>query len=179
VFEQIENARESIIARTEFSISVVHKLVRTGGLAIITTGGTIDKLQSRRHATFAKKPYIFQFLRIQPTQYSNCLTPLAKDSLDVTDQERLALRDLILERPETSIIVTHGTDTVIETAQSLGKVTHATIIFTGAMRPGCHPASDARENIMFAISQFSTTPDRRLSRIRRKVIRAIKLPQKL
>ena len=57
------------------------------------------------------------------------------DSLDITQKERELIRDSVLECNEERIIITHGTDTMVETAKFLESIKEKTIVLTGAMQP--------------------------------------------
>ncbi|MGV2338964.1 MAG UNVERIFIED_CONTAM: asparaginase domain-containing protein [Planctomycetaceae bacterium] len=76
---------------------------------------------------------------------------LRKDSLDMTDADRLLLLDAVRDAPETHIVITHGTDTMIETARLLLQVTGKKIVLTGAMQPANFRNSDAIFNVGMAI----------------------------
>ena len=125
------------------------------GLCIITTGGTFDKIydEIRGELTFRRShlPKILKSAR--------CAIPisvqrlLAIDSLFMDDSHRKKIADACARRDEMRIIVTHGTDTMVETAQviaqrSLPKV----IVFTGAMVPFALENSDAVFNLGCAIT---------------------------
>jgi L-asparaginase len=78
------------------------------------------------------------------------------DSLDMTDDDRMRIVDECRRAPETQILVTHGTDTMVETARALGMAfpTEAgkTIVLTGAMIPYAFGSSDGLFNLGSALS---------------------------
>lgn len=125
-------------------------------LIFIQTGGTIDK--DYPHTT---KGWAFEFgepasLRIldkyDPSFQYSVLSAFQKDSLEITDEDLRELSDLINEQEGSKIIITHGTDTMIETAAYLSeRVGNKLIIITGAMRPERFNNSDAELNLGSAI----------------------------
>lgn len=126
-------------------------------ILFIQTGGTIDK--DYPHTT---KGWAFEFgepatLRIldklNPSFKYEVITAFQKDSLEITDNDRESLTNLINSREEDKIIITHGTDTMIETAQYLAeKIRNKLIVITGAMRPEQFTNSDAATNLGCAIA---------------------------
>jgi len=81
-----------------------------------------------------------------------------KDSLDLTDEDRKLLRDKVINEPCSRIVITHGTDTVPESAKVLSDVPDKTIVFTGAMLPARFFDSDASFNLGGAIIAAQTLP---------------------
>jgi L-asparaginase len=125
-------------------------------LVFIQTGGTIDK--DYPHTT---KGWAFEFgepasIRIlekfDPSFQYSILTVFQKDSLEIVEEDLKTLADLINEQEDTKIIVTHGTDTMIETASYLNdRISNKLVIITGAMRPERFKNSDAELNLGSAI----------------------------
>lgn len=126
-------------------------------ILFIQTGGTIDK--DYPHIT---KGWVFEFgepavnrvlKKLNPSFDFEIITAFKKDSLEITDEDRQQLLNLILERSEKKIIITHGTDTMIETGKFLeNKIGSKLIVITGAMRPEMFTNSDADLNIGCAIA---------------------------
>jgi len=81
-----------------------------------------------------------------------------KDSLELTQEDRDALFRAVSAEPCSRIIITHGTDTVPETAKTLAAITGKTVIFTGAMLPARFVDSDASFNIGGAIIAAQILP---------------------
>lgn len=125
-------------------------------ILFIQTGGTIDK--DYPHTT---KGWAFEFgepaiprilEKLHPAFDYTILTAFQKDSLEITDQDRQQLADLIIEQGYSQNIITHGTDTLLETAAFLDqKIKDQLIILTGAMRPERFYNSDAPVNLGLAI----------------------------
>ncbi len=75
---------------------------------------------------------------------------MAPLSLDITDSDREKITEVCL-KSEKHIIITHGTDTMVQTAQRLNSIDSKTIILTGAILPAIHVESDAMFNIGTAV----------------------------
>ena len=128
-------------------------------ILFIQTGGTIDKDYPRTSKGYAFEittPAVERILsRVNPGFEYEILPFLQKDSLDITDQDRSALRKLCEETPNNKIIITHGTDTIHETAKSLGGIKGKTIILKGAARPERFKDSDADFNLGTAVGAIN------------------------
>ncbi len=124
-------------------------------IAIITTGGTIDKQYVPNIGQLEIKESAYE--RMFATKFSlNSLNyPVTscfkKDSLEITNTEREQLLQLINNKKEKYILITHGTDTINKTAEYLDGKTNKVIVLTGAMVPYGFPNSDAEFNIGFAL----------------------------
>lgn len=81
-----------------------------------------------------------------------------KDSLTLTDQDRAILKDKIISEQCNRIIITHGTDTIPDTARYLKDISEKTIVFTGAMLPARFFDSDATFNLGSAVIAAQTLP---------------------
>ncbi|MDX1438457.1 MAG: asparaginase domain-containing protein [Rubricoccaceae bacterium] len=131
---------------------------------IFTTGGTIDKVYFDAQSSFSVgEPQIVEILRTAGASFSfECEHLLQKDSLDLTDTDRRLIASAVAESPAHSIIVTHGTDTMIETAKvvlnALGTDTSKTVVFVGSLTPARFKATDAEFNIGFAAAAVQTLP---------------------
>jgi L-asparaginase len=133
-------------------------------LLIITTGGTFDKEYGRgagvRNLTFGHESAVNDIFRraLVPTDWLD-IALLAKDSLDLDDQDRAKIVQLCETTPCQSIVITHGTDTMVTTAafiakKSLGK----TIVLTGAAQPARMRDTDADFNLGFAVAAAQCKP---------------------
>ena len=83
---------------------------------------------------------------------------LRKDSLEMTSADRIAVRDAVAASDSTRIIVTHGTDTMVETARELQGIPGKTIILTGALQPARFADSDAAFNLGLAVGAVQVLP---------------------
>ena len=124
-------------------------------IKIFTTGGTIDKIYFDQKSEFqVGEPQISQLL----SEANICFdyeveSLLRKDSLDMTDADRALIVERIQADPAERILITHGTDTMIDTAHRLAEsISGKTIVLVGSMQPARQRASDAEFNIGFAIA---------------------------
>ncbi|MEM7327437.1 MAG: asparaginase domain-containing protein [Pseudomonadota bacterium] len=123
-------------------------------LHIFTTGGTIDKVYFDALSEFqvGESP-LDAILREANVGIAYQLTSLMKkDSLDLTDADRTAIRDAVAATPAKHILITHGTDTMTQTGQALMGIDGKTVILTGAMQPARLRSTDAIFNVGFAVS---------------------------
>ncbi len=127
-------------------------------IRIITTGGTFDKLydEIRGELTFKDShlPRILEQSRCTiEINVENCL---AIDSLYMNEEHRLKVAASCKASPENKIVVIHGTDTMVQTAnviaEKLGKDIDKTIVLTGAMVPYALESSDSVFNLGCAIT---------------------------
>ena len=127
-------------------------------LEIFTTGGTIDKVYFDAKSKFeVGEPQILEVLREANLSIAYQVTPLMrKDSLELTDQDRELVRKAVEASTATRIVITHGTDTMIDTARFLTGVTGKTIVLTGAMQPARFRFTDAVFNIASAMMAAQT-----------------------
>ncbi|WP_028967701.1 asparaginase domain-containing protein [Sphingomonas phyllosphaerae] len=121
---------------------------------ILTTGGTIDKLyfdalseyqigDSVVHRLLKTARVALPF-RVQEL--------LRKDSLELTDDDRAAIAQAVADAPERRIVITHGTDTMTDTARALAGRTDKTIVLVGALAPARFAESDASFNLGMAFA---------------------------
>ena len=126
-------------------------------ITFIQTGGTIDKDYPRTTKGWAfeiGEPAFKRILqRLNPTFEAEFVLLLQKDSLEITQQDRQLLYDTCLQNDSSKIIITHGTDTLIETAKFLADkgIPQKVIVLTGAMRPERFRNSDADVHLGLAI----------------------------
>ena len=127
-------------------------------LEIFTTGGTIDKVYFDAKSHFqVGEPQIVEVLADANLNIDYRVVPLMrKDSLDLTEEDRRLVRQAILESTSSQIVITHGTDTMIETARSLGGIPEKSIVLTGAMQPARFRFTDAVFNVAAAIMAAQT-----------------------
>jgi L-asparaginase len=119
-------------------------------IRIIITGGTFDKKYNAIEGilTFEEShlPFILDQARVSvPVE---CEVNQLIDSLQMTDADRLRILEACRTAVEDQIIVTHGTDTMVDTARILGEAKLVkTIILTGAMIPFSVSGSDSLFNL--------------------------------
>ena len=129
-------------------------------IKIFTTGGTIDKIYFDSKSDYeVGDPQADGVLRrANVTSEYEVESLMRKDSLDMTDQDRLAIYESVEADMSDKIILTHGTDTMIETARVLSGIAGKTIVMTGSMYPAGFHDSDAVFNIGCAIAAVQTLP---------------------
>jgi L-asparaginase len=129
-------------------------------LCIVTTGGTIDKIYFDELSSYqVGEPQIGRILADFGVGFSYDVTPLMrKDSLHIDAEDRAAIRATIEALPHDHVLVTHGTDTMVETAKALAGIAGKTIVLTGALNPARFQNSDAVFNIGVAIGALQVLP---------------------
>jgi L-asparaginase len=127
-------------------------------LEIFTTGGTIDKVYFDAKSTFqVGEPQISEVLREANLTIDYRVTSLLrKDSLELNDDDRALIRRAIEDCDAEEIVITHGTDTLIDTARALAGIAGKTVVLTGAMQPARFRLTDAVFNIASAIIAAQT-----------------------
>ncbi len=125
---------------------------------IFTTGGTIDKVYFDAKSKYeVGPPNIERVLGEMTLSVEYAVTSLMrKDSLEITDDDRKIIADAIAKCSEELILVTHGTDTMVETAKVLASIKGKTIVLTGALEPALFKTSDALFNIGCALAAVQT-----------------------
>ena len=122
-------------------------------LHLITTGGTIDKVYFDANSDFeVGEPQVLEIFRESNIAFEftfECL--MRKDSLDLTDADRQTIREHVLASPCDRILITHGTDTITQTALALVGIPDKSIVLTGSMQPARFRATDAIFNIGTAV----------------------------
>lgn len=121
---------------------------------IITTGGTIDKVYFDAKSSYAVgDPQIEEVFRQAHVTLPHTVVPLMrKDSLELTHDDRLLIRQTIEAAANRMVLVTHGTDTMTETGRFLTGIPGRTIVLTGALLPARFRENDAIFNIGFALA---------------------------
>jgi L-asparaginase len=122
-------------------------------LRILATGGTFDKRYDPIAGTLGfAATHLHEILRVARIEGAAVVEALMQvDSLDMTDAHRQQVLAACAASPEDRIVVVHGTDTMVDTAQVLGRAgLPKTIVLTGAMVPVDVAGSDALFNLGFA-----------------------------
>ena len=127
-------------------------------LKIITTGGTIDKLYFDDLSDYQiGKPIIAELLNTYHVGFYFEVVPLLKkDSIYINDEDRELIKQVIEKSAESHFLITHGTDTMVETAQYLKTIKDKTIVLTGALTPARFNTTDAIFNIGCAVAAVQT-----------------------
>ncbi len=114
-------------------------------IKFFAAGGTIDKVYFDALSEYqVGAPQVDAILKDANVAFEYEVASLTrKDSLEMTDDDRLAIRHAVETDPCERNIITHGTDTMAETAQALLGIPGKTIVFTGAMEPAISRYTDA------------------------------------
>jgi L-asparaginase len=122
-------------------------------ISIITVGGTIDKVYFDAKSEYEVGPpniaKILGGMNLSVSYKVHSL--LRKDSLDFTDQDKQLIVKTVEDDISERILITHGTDTMVQTALSLAHIPGKTIVLTGALEPALFTTSDAVFNIGCAL----------------------------
>lgn len=129
-------------------------------IQIFTTGGTIDKVYFDANSEFEIGESLVPELLAESNIHKGYRLQglLRKDSLEMTEEDRVLVREAVTACDSNRILITHGTDTMAETAQTLSPLSDKTIVLTGAMQPARMRRSDAVFNIGFAWSALQLLP---------------------
>jgi len=127
---------------------------------IFTTGGTIDKVYFDAQSTYeVGEPQVVDILHeANVTLAWELETLFRKDSLELTDEDRAVIVENVRQESCPRILITHGTDTMIETARALQGIEGKTIVLVGSLSPARFKRSDAEFNIGFALAAVQTLP---------------------
>ena len=130
-------------------------------LTIVATGGTIDKIYfDDKSAYQIGAPQIGEILTQLGVAFEfEVIALMRKDSLHMEDADRDLIRRTIAAQPHRHVLVTHGTDTMVETARALAGIAGKTIVLTGALNPARFQGSDAVFNIGCAVGAIQALPD--------------------
>lgn len=123
-------------------------------LKILCTGGTFDKVYYDALSDYQiGEPQVEWILKQANTTIDYQIESiLKKDSLDINEADRQHILEKVKSESSAHIVITHGTDTMVETAQALNEVTGKTIVLVGAMQPARFKDSDAIFNTGFAVA---------------------------
>lgn len=130
-------------------------------IKILITGGTFDKEYDEIHgALYFKDTHAPEMLKLGRCRLDTHIrTVMMIDSLEMTDADRQIILENCKKSSEDKIVITHGTDTMVETAKTLGEnIKDKTIVLTGAMIPYAFGSSDGLFNLGSALSFAQALP---------------------
>jgi L-asparaginase len=129
-------------------------------IVIVTTGGTIDKAYFDALSTYQiGEPVVKKLLDgANVTHPYRIVEVLRKDSLELTDEDRERLKETVAAIEVRRIVITHGTDTMTDSARVLAAIPGKTIVLTGALSPARFTESDATFNLGMAFAAAQTLP---------------------
>lgn len=128
-------------------------------ILVLTTGGTIDKIYFDALSDYkVGESVVAKLLQIGGVRRPFRIEEVTrKDSLELEDRDRALIRERVVAAPESHIVITHGTDTMTDTASALEGITGKTIVLVGALAPARFGESDASFNLgmAFATAQIA------------------------
>ena len=129
-------------------------MLRSMFIRFITTGGTIDKIYFDALSQFeVGESQVEHILKEGLVQFDyEIVSLLQKDSLEITDDDRAELRSYVENDDASLYVITHGTDTMAETAEALQGLDDKTIVLTGALTPARFRTTDAIFNVGMAVA---------------------------
>ena len=130
-------------------------------IRILVTGGTFDKdYNELTGQLFFKDTHIAEMLRLGRCRVDVTIrTVMMLDSMEITDVDRTLIVQNCAQAPEDRIVITHGTDTMTDTAAAIAReITNKTIVLTGAMIPYAFGSSDGLFNLGSALSFVQILP---------------------
>ena len=130
-------------------------------IRILVTGGTFDKEYDERSGSlFFKDTHIAEMLRLGRSRVEVTIrTVMMIDSLQMTEADRAVIVQNCRHAEEDRIVITHGTDTMTDTAAALARaITGKTVVLTGAMIPYAFGSSDGLFNLGSALSFVQILP---------------------
>lgn len=127
---------------------------------VFTTGGTIDKIYFDERSSYeVGEPQIGEILHEANVQCGYDIeTLMRKDSLEINEDDRRLIHARIAASDTPNILITHGTDTIVETARTLLDIGEKTIVLVGSLSPARFKNSDALFNIGFAFAAAQLMP---------------------
>ncbi len=130
-------------------------------IKIFTTGGTFDKVYFDANSAFSIGDTMVESLLQEGNVTCEYVIEalLRKDSLDIDDTDRQRICQQVTKAKEQHIIITHGTDTMVQTANALAAVLQdKTVVLVGAMQPARMRTTDAPFNLGFAMAAVQLLP---------------------
>lgn len=127
-------------------------------IRFVTTGGTIDKIYFDEMSQFeVGESQIKHILTEALVNFDyDVVSMFQKDSLEMTDTDRQKLRDYVEGDDARHYVITHGTDTMVDTAKALTGLAGKTVVLTGALSPARFRTTDAVFNIGMAVAAVQT-----------------------
>ena len=134
--------------------------MNAGKITILATGGTFDKVYHDALSDYRiGEPQAAGILQRAGVEFEYHIEALIqKDSLDMDDGDRRRIKEMVEAGAGKYFVITHGTDTMVDTARALGTPTGKTVLLTGAMLPARFKDTDADFNLGFALGAVRLLP---------------------
>ena len=133
----------------------------SGSIRLFVTGGTFDKEYDELHGSLDfRDTHLPEMLEMARSRLDvHVRTLMMVDSLDMTSEDRTLIAHNCQAAPESNIVVTHGTDTMVDTARVVAAaVPEKTVVLTGAMIPIAFGSSDGLFNLGGALTVVQVLP---------------------
>ena len=129
-------------------------------ICFITTGGTIDKVYFDAKSDFEVGETVLSHVLHQgETGFDYRIVELMrKDSLELSDEDRRLIRATVAGGAERRFVITHGTDSMVETARALLGIEDKIVVLTGALSPARFLSTDAEFNVGMAVAAVQCQP---------------------
>ncbi|MBV2148509.1 asparaginase [Sphingobium sp. AS12] len=123
-------------------------------ILILTTGGTIDKIYFDALSDYqVGETVMARLLDVARVKRPFRIEEVVrKDSLELDDADRALIYARVAAAPESHIVITHGTDTMTDTAKALADIPGKTVVLVGALAPARFGESDASFNLGMAFA---------------------------
>ncbi|CCW19487.1 L-asparaginase [Sphingobium indicum BiD32] len=123
-------------------------------ILILTTGGTIDKIYFDALSDYqVGETVMARLLEVARVKRPFRIEEVVrKDSLELDDADRALIHARVAAAPENHIVITHGTDTMTDTAKVLAEIPGKTVVLVGALAPARFGESDASFNLGMAFA---------------------------
>lgn len=123
-------------------------------ILILTTGGTIDKIYFDALSDYqVGETVMARLLEVARVKRPFRIEEIVrKDSLELDDADRALIHARVAAAPESHIVITHGTDTMTDTAKALADIPGKTVVLVGALAPARFGESDASFNLGMAFA---------------------------
>jgi len=130
-------------------------------LHILAVGGTIDKVYFDALSDYKiGPPAATEILQRVKVNFDYDVSQMiSKDSLDMTDEDREEILAAVQAHPTNHVIITHGTDTMVDTGQLLKQALGKTIVIMGAMQPAIMKSTDADFNLGVSVAAVQVLPE--------------------
>ena len=130
-------------------------------ICIISTGGTIDKIYFDQLSEFqVGSPQTEKLLDEANVSFDyEVISLLRKDSLEINDADRSLIAETVRSSACDHLVITHGTDTMVETGRALQSIDNKVIVLTGSMQPAGLRVTDALFNVGFAMAAVQLLPE--------------------
>jgi len=123
-------------------------------IRFISTGGTIDKVYFDALSQFEVGDSQLDYILTEGLVAFDydVVSLFRKDSLELTDEDRQKLKEFIASNDATHFVITHGTDTMVQTASAISGIEGKSIVLTGSLSPARFKGTDAIFNVGLAVA---------------------------